>query len=98
MLTSTPCTLCAGTAYYTVHDLRWRRVLRCAGCGLVRADPLPSLAEKQAIETQGYTDETAYPEMRQILDTHVAGVASTTEIRGVTMARSVGISRQHKRG
>ncbi|MCC6847842.1 MAG: class I SAM-dependent methyltransferase [Deltaproteobacteria bacterium] len=42
----------------------WRRILRCASCRLVRADPLPSLAEKAVIETQGYTDETAFPEVR----------------------------------
>lgn len=38
--------------------------MRCANCRLVRADPLPSLAEKAVIETQGYTDETAFPEVR----------------------------------
>lgn len=64
MPTMTPCALCGGATYRVMHDLGWRRVLRCTGCGLVRADPLPSLAEKQAIETQGYTDETAFPEMR----------------------------------
>ncbi|MCC6766685.1 MAG: class I SAM-dependent methyltransferase [Deltaproteobacteria bacterium] len=60
----TPCTLCGGTGYDLVHDMGWRRILRCAGCRLVRADPLPSLAEKAIIETQGYTDETAFPEVR----------------------------------
>ena len=42
----------------------WRRVLRCTTCSLVRADPLPSLAEKEAIETQGYTEASAFPEVR----------------------------------
>jgi SAM-dependent methyltransferase len=64
MPTITPCALCGGSAYRELHDLGWRRVLRCTGCGLVRADPLPTMAEKEAIETQGYTDETAFPEMR----------------------------------
>jgi SAM-dependent methyltransferase len=64
MPTPIPCTSCGGSAYTLLHDLGWRRILRCAGCGLVRADPLPSLQEKEAVETQGYTDETAFPEMR----------------------------------
>lgn len=64
MPTTTPCALCGGTDYRILHDLGWRRVLRCVACGLVRADPLPSMQEKEAIETQGYTDETAFPEMR----------------------------------
>lgn len=64
MLSSTPCALCGASEYRLLHDMGWRRVLRCAGCGLVRADPLPSLDEKVAVETLGYTDETAYPEVR----------------------------------
>jgi len=64
MSTLTPCALCGGSDYRELHDLGWRRVLRCAGCGLVRADPLPTMAEKEATETQGYTEETAFPEMR----------------------------------
>ena len=59
-----PCALCGGSAYRTLHDMGWRRILRCTGCGLVRADPLPTLAEKLEVETQGYTDETAFPEVR----------------------------------
>ncbi len=58
-----PCALCGGTSYRVVHDMGWRRILRCTGCRLVRADPLPSLAEKAVVETQGYTDETAFPEV-----------------------------------
>ncbi len=61
----TPCALCGGADYRVLHDLGWRRILKCTGCGLVRADPLPSLDEKRDIETQGYTDETAFPEMRE---------------------------------
>lgn len=64
MPTSIPCALCSGTDYRLVHDLGWRQILRCNGCGLVRADPLPSMQEKEAVETQGYTDDTAFPEMR----------------------------------
>jgi SAM-dependent methyltransferase len=60
----TACALCGGTAYRVLHDMGWRRILRCVGCGLVRADPFPTLEEKRAIETQGYTDETAFPEVR----------------------------------
>jgi SAM-dependent methyltransferase len=60
----TPCALCGGSGYRLVHDMGWRRILRCAGCRLIRAEPLPSLAEKAEIETQGYTDETAFPEVR----------------------------------
>lgn len=64
MLISTPCTLCRSTTYGLVHDMGWRRVLRCTGCRLVRADPLPSIDEKQAIETQGYTEASEFPEVR----------------------------------
>jgi 2-polyprenyl-3-methyl-5-hydroxy-6-metoxy-1,4-benzoquinol methylase len=61
---TTPCALCGGTEYRLVHDMGWRRILRCASCDLVRADPLPSLAEKEVVETRGYTDATAFPEVR----------------------------------
>ena len=64
MPTTTPCALCGSTDYGVLHDLGWRRILRCKRCSLIRADPLPDLQEKEAIETQGYTDETAFPEMR----------------------------------
>jgi 2-polyprenyl-3-methyl-5-hydroxy-6-metoxy-1,4-benzoquinol methylase len=64
MPNSTPCTLCRSTTYELVHDMGWRRVLRCSTCRLVRADPLPSIDEKQAIETQGYTEASAFPEVR----------------------------------
>jgi 2-polyprenyl-3-methyl-5-hydroxy-6-metoxy-1,4-benzoquinol methylase len=62
--TSSPCPLCGSTTYGIMHDMGWRRVLRCAGCRLIRADPLPSLDEKEAIETQGYTDASDFPEVR----------------------------------
>jgi 2-polyprenyl-3-methyl-5-hydroxy-6-metoxy-1,4-benzoquinol methylase len=58
------CSLCGGTAYRLLHHMGWRQILRCGTCGLVRASPLPSLAEKAVVETQGYTDETAFPEVR----------------------------------
>lgn len=64
MIESTPCALCASPRYRLLHDMGWRRVLRCAGCGLVRADPFPTLEEKVAIETRGYTDDAAFPEVR----------------------------------
>lgn len=59
-----PCTLCRGSDYGVLHDLGWRRVLRCTRCGLTRADPLPTMDEKREVETQGYTDATAFPEVR----------------------------------
>src|SRR5882672_4664683 len=63
MVPSAPCALCGGSTYRLIHDMGWRRILTCEGCHLVRADPLPSLDEKLAIETQGYTDEHAFPEV-----------------------------------
>ena len=62
---TTPCALCGGTRYRVLHDMGWRRILRCDTCRLVRADPLPSLSEKAAIETQGYTDASDFPEVRE---------------------------------
>jgi 2-polyprenyl-3-methyl-5-hydroxy-6-metoxy-1,4-benzoquinol methylase len=44
----------------------WSRILRCAECGLVRAGHVPTLDEKRAIETQGYTDEHYFPEVRDL--------------------------------
>ncbi len=64
MPTSQPCTLCRNTSYELVHDMGWRRVLRCSGCRLVRADPLPSIDEKEAVETRGYTEASEFPEVR----------------------------------
>ena len=64
MLTSRPCSLCGGTGYHLMHDMGWRKILRCAGCRLVRADPLPSIDDKEAIETRGYTDASEFPEVR----------------------------------
>ncbi len=64
MPTSRPCTLCRSTSYALVHDMGWRRIFRCSGCGLVRADPLPSIDEKEAVESQGYTDASEFPEVR----------------------------------
>lgn len=59
-----PCSLCGETRHRVMHDMGWRRVVRCTGCRLVRADPLPSLAEKEEIETRGYTDSSDFPEVR----------------------------------
>ena len=64
MTATTPCALCGSLEYRLLHDMGWRQILRCARCNLVRADPLPTLEEKVAVETQGYTDETAFPEVR----------------------------------
>ncbi len=59
-----PCALCGSAQYRLIHDMGWRRILRCESCGLTRADPLPSFEDKLATETQGYTDETVFPEVR----------------------------------
>jgi 2-polyprenyl-3-methyl-5-hydroxy-6-metoxy-1,4-benzoquinol methylase len=62
----TPCSLCGGTTYRQLHDLGWRRVVRCAGCGLVRADPLPTLEQKLATETHDYTVDETCPEVQDM--------------------------------
>lgn len=59
-----PCPLCGEVRHRVMHDMGWRRVVRCTACRLVRADPLPSLAEKEEIETRGYTDSSDFPEVR----------------------------------
>lgn len=64
MLISRPCSLCGATGYHLVHDMGWRKILRCSVCRLVRADPLPSIDDKEAIETRGYTDASEFPEVR----------------------------------
>lgn len=66
-----------------MHDMRWRRVLRCGGCGLIRADPFPTLQEKVAIETLGYTDETAYPEVRDFFKNCHRNYVEDPVIRGM---------------
>jgi len=78
-----PCALCDGTGYRLVHDLGWRRILRCTTCSLVRADPLPSLAEKEAIETQGYMDATAFPEVRDFFANCHRNFVEDPVIRGM---------------
>jgi len=83
MLSSFPCALCGATQYRLMHDMRWRRVLRCAGCGLIRADPFPTLQEKVAIETLGYTDETAYPEVRDFFKNCHRNFVEDPVIRGM---------------
>jgi len=64
MISNVPCSLCGANVYRLLHPMGWRRVLRCAECGLVRADPLPTLDEKREVETRGYLDDTSYPEWR----------------------------------
>ena len=78
-----PCSLCGGARYRLVHDMGWRRILRCEGCGLTRADPLPSFADKLAIETQGYTDETAFPEVRDFFKNCHRNYVDDPVIRGM---------------
>ena len=63
MAYTVPCSLCDSVSYVQLHDLGWRRVLRCTACGLVRADPLPSPEQKLATETHDYTEDTACPEV-----------------------------------
>jgi 2-polyprenyl-3-methyl-5-hydroxy-6-metoxy-1,4-benzoquinol methylase len=67
MISSQPCALCGGSTYRHVVELGdWRRILRCAGCGLVRADPLPSLQEKLRAEHEDYDTDPACPEVQDL--------------------------------
>jgi 2-polyprenyl-3-methyl-5-hydroxy-6-metoxy-1,4-benzoquinol methylase len=66
MPASTPCAICGADSYAVVADLRWRNVLRCTGCGLVRADPLPDAAEKLRAETEDYAHDVACPEVQDL--------------------------------
>jgi 2-polyprenyl-3-methyl-5-hydroxy-6-metoxy-1,4-benzoquinol methylase len=80
---STPCALCGNASYALVHDLGWRRVLKCTQCGLVRADPLPSLDEKEAIETKGYTDDAYFPEVQEFFANCHRNFVEDPVIRGM---------------
>jgi len=64
--TLVPCALCGSAQYRNVVDLGWRRILRCAGCALVRADPLPSPEEKLRAETYDYDQDEACPEVQDL--------------------------------
>jgi 2-polyprenyl-3-methyl-5-hydroxy-6-metoxy-1,4-benzoquinol methylase len=66
MTPSVPCALCGTATYRQVVDMGWRRILRCTGCGLVRADPLPSFEEKLASETNDYESDVACPEVQEL--------------------------------
>lgn len=66
MIASVPCALCGTATYRRVVDMGWRRILRCAHCGLVRADPLPSPEEKLASETNDYESDVACPEVQEL--------------------------------
>lgn len=66
MITSLPCALCQTPTYSQVADLGWRRVFKCSGCGLVRADPLPSPEEKLVSETNDYESDIACPEVQEL--------------------------------
>jgi 2-polyprenyl-3-methyl-5-hydroxy-6-metoxy-1,4-benzoquinol methylase len=83
MLPTTPCTLCGGAEFRHLHRMGARRILRCRRCGLVRADPLPSMEEKRAIETQGYTDDTAFPEVRDFFANCQRDFVEDPVIRGM---------------
>ncbi len=61
-----PCALCGSPTYRQVVDLGWRRILKCASCGLVRADPLPSPEEKLRAETYDYEHDEACPEVQDL--------------------------------
>lgn len=65
-MANVPCALCGADAYRQLHDLGWRRVLRCRNCGLVRADPLPSPEQKLTIETYDYDQDANCPEVRDM--------------------------------
>jgi len=66
MISSAPCALCGGTGYRLVAAMSWRRILRCARCALVRADPMPSMEEKLRAETHDYTEDPACPEVQDL--------------------------------
>lgn len=66
MIPSLPCALCHGSTYRRVADMGWRRILRCTGCGLVRADPLPTPDEKLLSETNDYSTDVACPEVQEL--------------------------------
>ncbi len=83
MTLTTPCALCGSARYRLLHDMGWRQVLRCAECDLIRADPLPTLEEKVAVETQGYTDETAFPEVRDFFANCHRNFVEDPVIRGM---------------
>jgi len=71
--TATACILCGGAAQETVSD-RDRdggplRTQMCAGCGLVRNDPVPTAAELDAFYARGYRESykgASAPRPRQI--------------------------------
>jgi 2-polyprenyl-3-methyl-5-hydroxy-6-metoxy-1,4-benzoquinol methylase len=44
--------------------------LRCGGCGLVRADPLPTADEKLASETNDYESDVACPEVQDLFNNY----------------------------
>jgi 2-polyprenyl-3-methyl-5-hydroxy-6-metoxy-1,4-benzoquinol methylase len=66
MTSPTPCALCGAQSFQELHDLGWRRVVRCARCRLVRADPLPSPEQKLATETKDYATDEACPEVQDM--------------------------------
>jgi 2-polyprenyl-3-methyl-5-hydroxy-6-metoxy-1,4-benzoquinol methylase len=66
MLASIACALCGGTSYRLVADMGWRRALRCADCGMIRADPLPSPEEKVHSESFDYENDDACPEVQDL--------------------------------
>ena len=67
MISAHPCALCGGGTYRRVVELGpWRRILRCTQCGLVRADPLPSLEEKLRAEQEDYDVDVACPEVQDL--------------------------------
>ena len=66
MIPSVACALCTSTSYRQVVDMGWRRILRCADCGLVRADPLPNPEEKLRSETYDYESDAACPEVQEL--------------------------------
>jgi 2-polyprenyl-3-methyl-5-hydroxy-6-metoxy-1,4-benzoquinol methylase len=64
--TTTPCALCGAASYQTLHDMGWRRILRCRQCRLVRADPLPTAEQKLVTETKDYEVDVNCPEVHDM--------------------------------
>lgn len=53
-MTAAECNVCGSRDTRLHHEQGRRQILKCHGCGLVFADPLPSSDEKYRIETEGF--------------------------------------------
>ncbi len=53
----TPCALCGSADVRLYHDQGYRKVMKCRSCGLVFAQPIPSLEQKHETERLAYEGE-----------------------------------------